>query len=76
MAFSNQQAQSNNYSDVMGTLAVIAIPSSLYLALSNPGYRTLVLFGWAIFPSIWFWYEYFCLYPVMQIHLDEFKHGQ
>jgi len=61
---------------VMGSLAVIAIPLSLYLALSKPDYRTLVLFAWAVFPSIWFWYEYFCLYPALETSLDEFKHGQ
>jgi len=60
----------------MGTLAVIAIPLSLYLAVSKSDYRTLILFAWAVFPPIWFWYEYFCLYPVLETSLDDFKHGQ
>jgi hypothetical protein len=42
--------------------------------------QAIVLGIWVIAPPIWFWYEYFYLYPdttyVPKPSLDEFKHGQ
>ncbi|HEX7158675.1 MAG TPA: hypothetical protein VF214_06660 [Edaphobacter sp.] len=42
--------------------------------------QAVVLGIWVIAPPIWFWYEYFFLYPDTNItpkpSLDEFKHGQ